>query len=572
MTTSREGGIPASPMALTSLASWTCLSFRDRLVDRFKKMASMNEISGAFGDLGTFLPLMLGLAKVVNLNVGTTLLFTGLYNLFTGFFFDVPMPVQPMKAISAVALSLSGSFTLEQVMAAGLFVSATVLVLGATGLMGLAGALMPAAVIRGMQLGVGLSLSVKGWKQMWYANSSNGAIRQWWTVQGLFIGIFAAVFIVLTSYPRTDQRQDGVSTTSITRVRSDDSETPCQQVTLSNAKSSVEVDASQENKKSDEPPTESLDDIEKSQDRSRDNSGDLGGPLGPEEGQRGRGDQDILGPPPQGWMPSRLAHLKRPLDWLLSVGAAASRASDSDSSVAPLPTTRATIPAALLLTVIGFVSALASSPSARASLRLGPSTIYAVVPSPEDWRIGIVQAGLPQLALTSFNSVISTCNLAGKLFPKKAPRVAAVSVSLGLMNLVGGWFQVMPTCHGAGGLAAQVRYGARSGAAPMFLGLVKIFLALLLGSSLSELLAAFPSSLLGAMLVFAGAELAAGSRGQTGHRGMAIMLLTAAATLAMENVAIGVAAGLIAAYSLAAKDFLLAHIQVSCMYDWVCKR
>lgn len=122
------------------------------------------------------------------------------------------------------------------------------------------------------------------------------------------------------------------------------------------------------------------------------------------------------------------------------------------------------------------------------------------------------------------------------------------------MNLVGCWFGAMPSCHGAGGLAGQVRFGARSGAAPIFLGAVKIFLSLLFGSSLFQLFQKFPTPILGAMLVFAGMELGAVARGQSGTRGMALMLFTAAVVIGVSNVAIGVAAGLIAAYLLVLRD------------------
>jgi hypothetical protein len=76
------------------------------------------------------------------------------------------------------------------------------------------------------------------------------------------------------------------------------------------------------------------------------------------------------------------------------------------------------------------------------------------------------------------------------------------------MNAVGPWFGCMPCCHGAGGLAAQVRFGARSGAAPMLLGAVTAVAGVLFGSSLFELLRRFPEPLLGVMLLFSGCELA----------------------------------------------------------------
>lgn len=55
----------------------------------------------------------------------------GIYNIITGWLFDIPMPVQPMKAIAAVAIA-SSDFDLAQVMAAGIFVGAVVVILGAT--------------------------------------------------------------------------------------------------------------------------------------------------------------------------------------------------------------------------------------------------------------------------------------------------------------------------------------------------------------------------------------------------------------------------------------------------------
>jgi len=76
------------------------------------------------------------------------------------------------------------------------------------------------------------------------------------------------------------------------------------------------------------------------------------------------------------------------------------------------------------------------------------------------------------------------------------------------MNLIGGWFGAMPVCHGSGGLAAQFRFGARSGASVMLLGLFKILLGICFGESLVQLLRAYPKSLLGIMVLAAGLELA----------------------------------------------------------------
>ena len=84
--------------------------------------------------------------------------------------------------------------------------------------------------------------------------------------------------------------------------------------------------------------------------------------------------------------------------------------------------------------------------------------------------------GLTQLPLTLLNSVISVCALSETLYGrKKRASAVSVAVSVGLMNVVGAFFGTMPCCHGAGGLAAQHKFGARSGVAVLFLGTVKLY-------------------------------------------------------------------------------------------------
>ena len=75
--------------------------------------------------------MQVALVRTVGLDLGTTLCFTGLYNIFSGLFFGIPMPVQPMKAIAAVAI-WDESITLIHVLAGGIFVSAVTFLLGIT--------------------------------------------------------------------------------------------------------------------------------------------------------------------------------------------------------------------------------------------------------------------------------------------------------------------------------------------------------------------------------------------------------------------------------------------------------
>ena len=92
---------------------------------------------------------------MVGLDLGTTLIFTGLYNVASGALFGIPMPVQPMKAIAAVALAQEG-INLAEVLAAGIFVSAVTLLLGVTRLITLFNRL------HSLVLGVQLRTHAKG--------------------------------------------------------------------------------------------------------------------------------------------------------------------------------------------------------------------------------------------------------------------------------------------------------------------------------------------------------------------------------------------------------------------------
>lgn len=182
-----------------------------------------------------------------------------------------------------------------------------------------------------------------------------------------------------------------------------------------------------------------------------------------------------------------------------------------------------------------------------------------------------------QLPLTTLNSIIAVSALAGDLLPElPCPSVTSIGISVALMNLSGTWFGAMPVCHGAGGLAAQYRFGARSGASVIFLGAIKLVLGLVFGETLMDLLKQYPKSLLGIMVLAAGLELAkvgqslnqgapdlwqqSASQSQDSpslaktHRNLSdeerlerwtVMLMTTAGILAFHNDAIGFLAGML---------------------------
>jgi hypothetical protein len=63
------------------------------------------EFSGACGDLGTFLPYVLGALTVTGLAPQGILLGFGVFLLGSGLFYAIPIAVQPMKAVAALLLT-----------------------------------------------------------------------------------------------------------------------------------------------------------------------------------------------------------------------------------------------------------------------------------------------------------------------------------------------------------------------------------------------------------------------------------------------------------------------------------
>jgi MFS superfamily sulfate permease-like transporter len=137
-----------------------------------------------------------------------------------------------------------------------------------------------------------------------------------------------------------------------------------------------------------------------------------------------------------------------------------------------------------------------------------------VLPTWPEVSRGLELAVLPQLPLTLTNAVIVTASLSRDLFPEQAHRATErnLALSSGIANLLLAPFGAMPMCHGAGGLQAQYRFGARTGLAPIVLGLVLLVLALGLADMATQLFAVVPIGAVGALLIMAGTDLALSRR------------------------------------------------------------
>ncbi|EFQ28381.1 sulfate transporter [Colletotrichum graminicola] len=413
------------------------------------RRSPLAEISGALGDLGTLLPLMIALALQGSIYLDSTLVFSGIFNVVTGAVFGIPLPVQPMKAIAAAAISRPEYGKIQTVMAAGQWVSLAVLVMSLTGLLHWVTRNVPVPVVKGIQLGAGLSLVMA---------AGSGLLRDLdWTHPVVDNRLWAlAAFLVLIFTQRLPR-----------------------------------------------------------------------------------------------------------------------------------------FPYALLVFVLSLVFAFVALKEHEHN---NVHILRVVDPWEPHWfhwdlnwfKYKPLSMAIGQLPLTTLNSVIAVSALAADLLPDMpTPSVTAVGTSVGLMNLIGTWWGAMPVCHGSGGLAAQYRFGARSGASIIMLGLLKLILGVVFGNSLVDLLRHYPKSLLGVMVIAAGLELAKvghslnhgasdlwessvgnGGGGDGGgitrqHRTLSdderterwtVMLMTTAGILAFRNDAIGFVAGMLCFWAYRLSD------------------
>ncbi len=159
----------------------------------------------------------------------------------------------------------------------------------------------------------------------------------------------------------------------------------------------------------------------------------------------------------------------------------------------------------------GMVMDLDPLPMVEASMTM-PTLVG--LPSWGDMQQGLAVFVLPQLALTVTNAIILTALIAGDYYGEAARHVTPrrLSISSGLGNLLLAPFGALPMCHGAGGVAAHHRFGARSGGAPLILGIGLLAVALIPGGSGLAALEAIPAAGLGALLLVTAFELGASKR------------------------------------------------------------
>lgn len=361
-----------------------------------------NEIAGSLSDLGTLLPLTIALVLVNSVPLASTLLVVGGLYVFSGLYYHLPIPVQPLKVVSAVAIATQ--LPVETIAASGLILGAVLLILAATGAIDLLARIFTRPIVRGIQLGLGLVLMIKG------------------------VEFIAAPELLL--------------------------------------------------------------------------SGHAGTP----------------------WL--------NPLVGIIGAMIV----------IAFLENRR--FPAALLL--LGFGIGVSLLLGERSALQPANAGLVLIPPNFGHYWDAFFLLVLPQLPLTLGNAIISTRDVAiSKYGKEKSARVTlrALLTSMGVTGLISGTIGAMPVCHGAGGLAAAYRFGARTGGSNLIIGTVAIALALLFSDQALMVLTMIPKGVLGVLLFFAGLELARLIADTTRKWALLIALSVASISVA-TNMGIGVLAGL----------------------------
>jgi len=203
------------------------------------------------------------------------------------------------------------------------------------------------------------------------------------------------------------------------------------------------------------------------------------------------------------------------------------------------------LPSSVFLILFGFLFTLYNG-----NLALSDISIELSLPSLSffdlnDTLYGFIYAGFAQLFLTLTNAVVATASLLHDLFPdRKNVTPRNLIANMGTINVVTPFIGGMPLCHGAGGLAAQYLFGARTGGAILMEGLLEVSLGLFFSKSLLSIFTSFPMFVVGVMLLMTSFELGRVSF-KVGEKTDVMVMIVTAILSTVFNITIGFVAGLI---------------------------
>ncbi|MFH2058159.1 MAG: putative sulfate/molybdate transporter [Pseudomonadota bacterium] len=387
------------------------------------------EFAGSLGDLGTILPLALGMILVNGLSATGVFFSVGLFYILTGFYFKITVPVQPMKVIGAYAIATMMSA--DQVMASSFLMAVFLLIIGLTGTINVIGKYAPKSVIRGVQLSTGMLLMSQGVKMM-------------------------------------------VGTSKIQAIHK-------------MAEPYLKIDA--------------------------------------------------LGPVPIGIIIGIVGIL-----------------------ITLLLLDNKKTPAGLVLVGAGLLIGLALG-NKQELLQIQPGLYLPQwmpfgFPGKADMMFAVFALVLPQIPMTIGNAVIANKDMATTYFGEQSSKMTykTLCLSMAVGNLISFFTGGMPMCHGAGGLSAHYRFGARTAGSNLMIGSILIGLVLLLGDGILSVLTLLPFSILGVLLIFAGSQLAMMILDIRDTKNMFVVVSMLAVTLA-GNLTAGFVVGLILANLFRFKQF-----------------
>lgn len=382
------------------------------------------EFAGSLGDLGTLLPLAIGMILINGLNPSGLFLSIGLYYILSGCYFGVTVPVQPMKVIGAYAIATAMSPS--QIMASGALMCVALFIIGLTDIVTIIGRYTPKSVVRGVQLSTGILLVTEG-------------VR----------------FIIGTSKF---------------------------QILSQAAEPYLNIQS--------------------------------------------------IGPIPIGILIGTIGGV---LTLLLLENRK--------------------LPAGLFVVLGGLLTGVVLGTHDNLDkLRLAiniPNVLPFGFPSGTDFTFALFALVLPQIPMTLGNAVIAYSDLSKEYFGKDSKKVTyrSACISMAFANLLSFFLGGMPLCHGAGGLAAHYRFGARTGGSNLIIGLIFVLLAVFLGTHVLSVVNLLPMSVLGVLLLFAGSQLALTISDMSERKDLFVALVMLGITLA-SNLGIGFVIGFVISYFL----------------------
>jgi SulP family sulfate permease len=171
-------------------------------VEKETQLLTRMDVAGAFGDIGVLFPIAIALISLNHLNPTAVFLAAGLTYILAGWYFRIPMPVQPLKAVAAIALATG--LPSSSIASAGLTMGIVLALIAVTRSAGWLAKLFTLPIVRGIQLGLGLMLIREGVRLI-MGRSAVLAFSERVSVPGWVVALVAAIVLVLlwksTRYP-----------------------------------------------------------------------------------------------------------------------------------------------------------------------------------------------------------------------------------------------------------------------------------------------------------------------------------------------------------------------------------